>query len=546
MKRYSRAFQIAFLIALFGYPVFLVLDVEPSRYVLIVITVLGLPASIMGHCYLRYNVVVTLLKTTYEVWFFTIINTITFTVAAMNIGDIRCLALVLPWLGLQVNILVDANTCAIRQIIWLTMVATIMILLAIPLVAMGWVHSLRDVILWEHNTHQLPSSTVVFNGVTTLVAMLVRNIVRYRAMLRRTRKMSDVNVNTTNAIVSCVAYRCILQYVSTSAMATTVAEDAPFNQLRSPPTGPRPAYMQRMRHQSVFGSIHAYATVVPLEILDHVDRRFNSRRLQWWALRLSVLSTLFAMPLDYYVRMRREERGFRETFPMFHVVSFATTTIFCIFSIAHYQRQLFHAILTSFEFWFVAVQVGVIHLALCDFFRWNWRTVALAFVSWNWNMWILCIDALTPRTRAMLGVNVHVVAHISGICIGSSVLVLYLMIFSETSTSIYDRVLFQKELLHVTFEFRVLPVFYSCFATILCSAVRFFWRVCTGGPNDLVVIDGPVVYDNYFRQGVKRGSIPWTQRGITDLHKGGEPDVHRQPQPTKPHQATGSANDEGT
>ncbi|KAJ0401601.1 hypothetical protein P43SY_008676 [Pythium insidiosum] len=114
------------------------------------------------------------------------------------------------------------------------------------------------------------------------------------------------------------------------------------------------------------------------------------------------------------------------------------------------------------------------------------------------------VDALTPAIRRAVSFHIRHAAIVGTLSFASSAIAVNLLIFDESSADIRDRVLWSGNLFGHHAEIRLLPTFYNCFATLLGWSLRLLYRLWTVDNDVLVVLDGPVVYDNYLAQARQR------------------------------------------
>ncbi|KAJ0392499.1 hypothetical protein P43SY_002274 [Pythium insidiosum] len=114
------------------------------------------------------------------------------------------------------------------------------------------------------------------------------------------------------------------------------------------------------------------------------------------------------------------------------------------------------------------------------------------------------VDALTPAIRRAVSFHIRHAAVVGTLSFASSAIAVNLLIFDESSNEIRDRVLWSGNLFGHHAEIRLLPTFYNCFATLLGWSLRLLHRLWTVDNDVLVVLDGPVVYDNYLAQARQR------------------------------------------
>lgn len=79
----------------------------------LVSTAFFLPALVAGFGFLRYEIVCHLLVP-YNFWFCTLLNATTFAIIGVMMGDMRAMAILVAWGGIQNNVMIDAGVRAVR------------------------------------------------------------------------------------------------------------------------------------------------------------------------------------------------------------------------------------------------------------------------------------------------------------------------------------------------------------------------------------------------------------------------------------------------
>ncbi|GLD93599.1 hypothetical protein PINS_up002191 [Pythium insidiosum] len=485
--RYRRVISTSYIIGAVGGFVAYVSDESLGRPLAVFFALLQLPNPIAGLLVLRFHMLRLIIRT-HDFWFFFFACTTSFLTFTIQVQDVRaCLASVV-WLGITPNLMIDAAIRAVPRLAAFTFFAIATMIAFLTLSHFQLIEGLRDFDLVSYKSHRLPASTYVTNGIITTTAMLLRNVYRKRAALGK---------RVGPQLIECVSYRCLLRF---RALNDSL-KFSPSLQIESPtPQISVPNCMQPLRyagHRKV-GTISAADTILSVSTWLTGCSYANAFQPYWRALGCAaLLSVVTTFALAIKPATDTAEPG-REV-AVAQYLSLTLTMIFTLATFAVLHRRLFLALLSSFEFLYISVQVTVVHISLADFYCWHQRCIVLP-ISWLWIHWVLTIDALTPTVRHAIGFHIRHAAIICTLSFMSSAIVIHLLIFDKSSTQIRDRVLWSGDLLGHHAEFRLLPTFYNCFATLLGWSLRLLYRLWTVDNDVLVVLDGPVVFDNYLAQ----------------------------------------------
>lgn len=502
--------------AMLLYPASLLVDKRVGQCLAVATSLIGLPAALVGSSLLRYNVV-TLLLTTYDVWYFTIMNTATLLVLAMSLSDMRAVSMLVVWVGFQPMVLIDSNLRAIRKLTQISIMGILGMAFFVVLVAFNLVEGIVDFVLFRFKSHMFYAKSFVNNGLLTLILLLVRNVIRNRGYFCKGRKRLNAS-----AVMECVSYRCRLRLCEsrsprTSAISSAIAIGASWQQQN------QPIYMQKMRYVPRIRPVDGRKTVLPFPFSSALSSSSPScchwiRVLFAFFWCCSSTASIVLVAMDSYRRAHAADPT-SGIFAAFRMLTLTLTTAHCAISLGLCQRQLLVAILKSFDFAFFSVHITILHLCMADFFYWRQECQTL-LVTWLWLHWALCLDALTPIVRLKIGFHVRLVAPLVILgTIAPCLFTLYTVIAPRPNAiDIQDSVILEWEIFHTLATVRVTPIFCNCMPTGFALLVRFAWRLCTYANNDLLLLDGKVVYDNYFRKTRNRKSRRRSDDDSTYIH----------------------------
>ncbi|GAB9464438.1 hypothetical protein Gpo141_00001869 [Globisporangium polare] len=465
------------------------------------------PLVTAGFSSLRYDVI-RLLMRTYDFWFLSCVNASVFVVLGLLIGDSRAVALVAAWAGAQANIMADANIRRVRSWQMFNLLATVVYIVTWAAISFELIDHMQSFPLVHYRYHELPAASFATNGLLTLTVVIARNVYRRRGVLRRQ--------SHSKSYIECASYRTDLQFyrlVSTLKSRSQIIG-----------TQEEPEYVKSMKYLKLIGRIDARNTLLCRPIRERLTTaasclaplRHGRRCFSW----LGVLSLLlFASGAHYFVKQDRSRGRVDEAS---HIVAFVLTLIYCGTCALHYHRMLLLALVTSFDFVFLSVQLSVLHACSSVIFDWEVESTLTVMSAWIWIHWFLCLDALPPVMKRKLGVSkpftIAVILTLTGTC----VVLTYLLVFTDLGSSeMYARVLVEIPLFgrhHV--QIKLASVFFNCLGTAAALNCRLIWRVMTLDSDVLLVLDGVVVYENYLaaanvRASRRFGSLPVAAR-ITD------------------------------
>jgi hypothetical protein len=464
---------------------------------------LSLPGMLFIMSALRYDAIRVLLPTFDCIFFDTIVSS-TLVVLMVMLHDARVLMVVQGLVAYQMNIFIDANIQALRRVALVNVFAMLNSVFVGLCITMGVTPQLHDFVLADFGSHKLDARTFVTNGFITVIAIMARNTFRKKALLFK---------RSTGAIVDCVSYRCHLKIEPFTSPPQHTARPNPSNAaVESSGVSPTPIHIQTMRYVGGLPLINASCVVMPRFfacLMEPTHARVKSVLFQ--ALGFSSASLVIGVGTyifanherlgDYSLNEDDIDDNLVHDQRVQHVIIAAVgmTCLYVVACLALCQCKLLRAIATSFDFIFLSTQLTFVHVATADFFRWN-RLTLLLVATWLWSHWVFCVDALTPVVRDRIGIRQLFIKMVMAALVTATGVLNHLLLYSDDTIRIYDRLLWKGTLLGRTVEFRLLASFYSTYVTVIAWALRLLWRIVTAKRNELVLLDGAVAYNNYLRQ----------------------------------------------
>lgn len=329
------------------------------------------------------------------------------------------------------------------------------------------------------------------SGLATVVALIARNVYRKRQTFSK---------KASFGLIECVSYRANLKFIpARSDRLRSVSSLPKINELD------RPEYVKSMWCLKEFAPLDPRYTLLQVPIVMQTQTpTWFTRAFRWLGLAsacVSVVSVFYDVYLQPHINPRVHVS-------VAQLVATALTILYCGTFVLHYQRKLLLALCTSFDVIFLSVQLAVVHLGVCDIFDWG-RSCLVALAALIWIQWALCVGTVTPVMKAKLGLECKFVFAVLLALVGSSLLLVYFLMFAKNSLQLQDRVVLDHAVFGERLRFRVLPFFYNCFGTTLIMSLRLLWRMSVNGDDVLLVLDGTIVYENHLHTAECRRSRRW-------------------------------------
>lgn len=518
---FRRTLFAAAVFSLLSYPVSLAITPRVGRPLAVMSMVAGVPVVFAGASLLRYEVV-KLLLSTHDTLFFLGMAVTTLASVGVLLQDACIGTLVTTLIGLLPNIFVDANLRAVRRLTLITgveVLAMVLIMLELMLDAIPDAHT--NAAIASYGVHVLPAKMYASNGVATLIVLLLRNFFRKReAVFQRGNpslqhcvtyrvrlKLSAVDTRYTCASSN---YTQSVNTVAAAGKATNGATDAGATAERwlTPSDvhdgDAEAAYVQRLRYSRTHRVIDARNTVVPAAFVYVAQPAASASiaRLQWMVFALfrgltaaALGASVIALPVDRWLLANGSA-------PTAQCYALMLTVAHCGSVMMLSQRDLLRAVVSSFDFGYLSAHIVLLSLCVCDFFRWGQHSIVV-FIVCLWLHSLMSVDALTPPIRERLGIQIRGMAVLLAVVsLGSTATIIYLLIFDPVaSVGVFDRVIWTGKVPGAAdVVLSIIPFFYSGLLTAFLLILRLLFRAATYANDDLVLIDGPVVFSNCFRR----------------------------------------------
>lgn len=469
--RYNRLMEISYIAGYVLRVIGLFAPKAIGEWVVVISLLAQCPAALTVVLTFRYEFV-KILAQTYDFWYFLVVNLIWLWSSIVFMGDIRIALLPLLAIELQNGALLDAYLDNMQRIVMIAWITAAFFMTLLAAVATGiFEYKRAELVLLAANFHSLTLTELYVNATSTILILVIRIAYRRRIALRCPR--------TSASSIQCITYRTALklQLVTSSTGAAG------------------PAVLQRTKNpgQERRLQIRLVRMDGPFDADLLVFRIFKSWRPLPFYQRL-VLYGIFVIGIIVTL------------FPMSRTVAYSKfgalcATLACVFTLSYCglflassQRFLLLKIITSFDFFFLSMQISMSTICLCDMFSWIWPACCGAFCSWLWIHWVLLLDAITPIMKHKLGFSIRL-ATLVVLLYMSMQLTVCLDILVWNHWKLQNRLIMEQDIFHHRTRFFVMPFFFSRSLTIVIWCCRLLWRIwMRAHPDELIMLKGNVEY----------------------------------------------------
>ncbi|GLD96105.1 hypothetical protein PINS_up004783 [Pythium insidiosum] len=492
VRRTHRVLALTYNLCIAWTPVILVLPPAHAAWLSVAQAVMCIPSLLSMILSLRLDLL-RLLRRTYDVWFFSVVNVVACVAMVAYARDARALMILITSVGYQLSIVVDANISFARLFIVPAVLGIWFNMSVLSLVEMNLVHAAHNTKL-QLATHAIELRDVITNSLSTLAVLLLRNAYRrFRAF-----KLSQEN----RAIICCISYRCTVRFTPvvdsandvTTATATLVrrrssrfsfgtigsSESTPSIAVPTTADGPR----VQMFHVPIGETFDGRVVVCGVQDPDAMWSTAQRVLL----LVLGVASASISV-CAYWIAMIDDADE-----PAWLFVATAVgSTLFCGTFWMLSQPQLLRRLCVSFDFVFVSLQITITFCAVCDMLWWDCRSFVI-LAGWLWIHWVLTLDAVLPLTRRRIGFQRRFAVPFVVAFAGAQIAFACKCIFARNWQT-QNRVMFSNEINGKRVEIRVAPFVFSRTILLIFWSLRVLWRVYVKREDELVMIRGVVAYE---------------------------------------------------
>ncbi|TYZ59074.1 hypothetical protein PybrP1_007194 [[Pythium] brassicae (nom. inval.)] len=464
-----------------------------GRWLAIAVLLMGTAGALSSISMLRSDIV-RLLSSMHEVWFFSIVNTLSSLLLALHLADVRAVVVLPLWCGVQSGIFLDANITRERHFVITSLLSSTLITMVAAQIGLGILDGAHSFVIFPSSTRPMTAEVALVNGWTTIALLLCRN------MYRRRQALKKLGIESSK-LVQCISYRVTIKLVQVGR-ATESANVVPV-----------PAALARAR--TTVGTLLVQMNLVAVdEVFDSADTVFRlGRRVltngdapSW----LRVLTQ--AMAYSGLCLTFAGVAGVQRAASMLstHVASFVVTAMITTLSFTLYQRTLLRRMVWSFDYAFLVFQIALAHGSICDLLYWDHRCFSVA-ASLLWVHWVLLVDAITPVTKRRWGIRLAFAGAIMGCFIASQLLLAVLLVF-DTGVKFQDRSVLDVTLFGRAVQFRTVPLILSRTATLVAWSFRVVWRIARRKDDELVIMQGGVVFERNMRSSSSSNGVEFPKK----------------------------------
>lgn len=471
--RYNRLLEISYIA---GYILRIVAFFAPKatgEWVVVISLLAQVPGAITVVFAFRYEFV-KILARTYDFWYFLTVNLIWLWSSAVFMGDIRIVLLPLLAIELQNGSLLDAYLDNMRRIVMVAWITAAFFMTLLAAVATGvFEYKRAEMVLLASNSHSLTLTELYLNATSTILILVVRIAYRRRIAIRCPR--------TSASSIQCITYRTALRLQAVTTEGPTALAMPALLQRTKSPGQERRLQIRLVRMDGPFNAdrlvVRVFRSWQPLS---------SHHRLLLYGFYLSgVLITLF--PMSSTVTNSRFGA-------LTATVSCTFTLSFCGLFFACSQRCLLLQIVTSFDFFFLSMQITLSAICMCDMFSYTWPACCGALCSWLWIHWVLLLDAVTPVMKQKLGFSIYMATLVVLLFMIVQIIVC-LDILVWNHWQLENRLVAQYQFFNHQMRFYVVPFYFSRSFTIVIWCCRLLWRIWVRAhPNELIMLKGNVEY----------------------------------------------------
>lgn len=448
-----------------------------GRWLALVKVVFQTPLAFLTLATLRTDMLKCLLRT-YEFWFMSIMNVATCAIYCAYFRDLRAAAMVVYGLGVFSNICVDGNLQSRQLAVTVSMYILYQLVLTLA-VALELTPNTHHFALLEYKGRAITSDDFLLNSLSMITILTVRTAYRKRQFLKRTPSAASVS--------HCVTYRCRvkLQVKDLSAPSSQTVCEAATDGLRASNETTAP---QQLRFSSN-GVVFLESDVMSRRMFNLL--RDPSERVRKWRAIALYATGICGLVFNLFPFVTRTYSFHGNRLTAFSAFALACTLSFIGVFASCYNRKLLRELVLSFDFCFLSLQLLVVHVFACDVFYWDGRCY---FVLFNWLAmhWVLTLDALTPKMRRSLGLNIRFAIPVVVFFVLAIMRISLDMVVLKPSRPFQDRLLVEFDVLGRHIEVRVWPFLINRAWTLLLWCFRVLWRLCTSGADDRIIIQGNV------------------------------------------------------
>ncbi|GLD97779.1 hypothetical protein PINS_up006476 [Pythium insidiosum] len=473
-----------------------------GRYAAVIGPPLMLPSTLVLLLHLRADVVALLLRT-FEFWFSLLSALLSFGVYAAVVRDARALTIVAVLPGLLFALLADASVQSPRFVVLAFAGVAALLLLNVVVLALGAMddtHAFAIVRLPGADGRAVSATSVLTQGFLVVAVTQLRHAYTRRAVLPAPWRSWRVAA-AVNDVVPLFASRCVLLSTPLEWTHAHRRVSARLSLTRRPPQHVAKVSRITLRAPGHRGVLDAHRVLLP--------RLACERRLALvhGLLSLCCLSTCGA----FVATTLSSTAGAIGVDALCYVSAASALLLNAVFVVAVWQPDVLRLLYASFDVLFVLAHLLTIHLCVAAMCGWDARA-ALVLASLLLLHWALLVDAVAPPKFSRLPAPSRrwAVAVLLGFLAALLVILLDLFVLRDRLFRFENPVVLWLPAIHTNstttgtglprrrrrIEARAVSFLLSRLPTVVAWLLRILWRLTRRGSRELVMLRGPVEFED--------------------------------------------------
>ncbi|GMF21979.1 unnamed protein product [Phytophthora fragariaefolia] len=413
---------------------------------------------------------------------------------SMYLSDLRCLRMIIEWLGFHHVIFIDAHVLGLRNLTCILIFGIFSIVTVLVWIMLGRVDGGASFTVLKYESKrggfELSGLDVIGNGLVSLSLLLAKIIFRRRKTLRTRRKRSS-------SLVECVIYRCRLKLDVVQEPGVPKSWDSRYSsKYSSKEASPRKAeHVQHLIFVKFSQKFDATNTLLPWELIKRVMSLPGLIKALYGVGLVGLISSHGSLFYEFSDSV--DDTMHKRLELMVSYLSLLCTLSFTASFAVFYQRQLLNLLFHSFDFVFYSFQVTSSYMCVCSLYSWELPQCLMAISLWLWAHWVFTIDALTPIMKNMLKFRAQYAAPVLGLLLIDHVGWIYQVLMAG-DTQLQDSIIFEGTIWAQHLCIRVVPFYVSRSLTLVLWCSRLVARLSLASDNDVTILRGSVCYDNFF------------------------------------------------
>ncbi|KAJ0397144.1 hypothetical protein P43SY_007429 [Pythium insidiosum] len=453
---------------------------------------LMLPSTLVLLCHLRHDVVALLLQT-FEFWFALVTAVLSFAVYVAYVGDARGISVVSALLGLLFALLADSSVQSPRFVVLTFAGVASLFLLNVVVLGLGRMDGAQPFEIWRDRDRAVSATSMLTQGFFVVAITQLRHAYTRRSVLRGHARVASASAGAS--AVQLFASRCVLLSTPLRWMHAHRRVSARLSLTRRPAqkaaevsriTLRAPGYRGVLDARRVLWGRVATARRAPL---------LRGLVALCW---LSCVGAFVAGTVQSVVPRSSSlgEHARAMAAPLGLLSCSSALLLNAVYLVGVFQPDVLHLLYSSFDVLFVMAHLLAVHLCLGAMCRWDERTALIA-ASLLALHWVLLVDAVPPTAFSRLPAPSRRWAALllSTFLVALLVVVLDLLVWDKLYR-FENPVVMRIPATQPAIEGRAVSFLLSRLPTIVAWLVRILWRFLQRDTHELVMLRGPVEYED--------------------------------------------------